>query len=94
MTRAPRDCDTRTHLKKVKGRPLKDLVNVTPPKPNNVKGLKSLMVCGRSILVVKMTDSWLACHELEPCTTEDPPNREGQCTLNVSRFKRPPVGVV
>ncbi|GFX97527.1 hypothetical protein TNCV_2840871 [Trichonephila clavipes] len=40
-------------------------------------------------LVVKVTDSWHACHEFEPRTTEDPPHRRGRCTLNMSRLKRP-----
>ncbi|GFU77571.1 hypothetical protein TNCV_3499431 [Trichonephila clavipes] len=30
---------------------------------------------GRGSFVVKVTDSWLACHEFEPSTTEDPPCR-------------------
>ncbi|GFW26961.1 phosphatase and actin regulator 2 [Trichonephila clavipes] len=30
---------------------------------------------GRSNLVVKVTDSWLTCHEFEPCTTEELPCR-------------------
>ncbi|GFS84383.1 hypothetical protein TNCV_4605891 [Trichonephila clavipes] len=45
-------------------------------------------------LVVKVTDSWMACHEFEPCTAEDPPCRGGRCTLNMKRLKRPPVGEV
>ncbi|GFX34023.1 hypothetical protein TNCV_912241 [Trichonephila clavipes] len=28
---------------------------------------------GHGSLVVKITDSWLACHEFEPSITEDPP---------------------
>ncbi|GFU93571.1 hypothetical protein TNCV_948131 [Trichonephila clavipes] len=31
--------------------------------------------CG--CLVVKVTDSWLVCHEFEPNTTEDPPSARG-----------------
>ncbi|GFV19162.1 hypothetical protein TNCV_3223801 [Trichonephila clavipes] len=46
---------------------------------------------GRGSLVVKVT--WLTCHEFEPSTAEDPPCRGGQCTLNLSRIKCPPVGV-
>ncbi|GFV13953.1 hypothetical protein TNCV_524301 [Trichonephila clavipes] len=44
--------------------------------------------------MVKVTDSWLVCHEFEPNTVEDP--RVGErCTLNLSRAqKRPPVDVV
>ncbi|GFX09714.1 uncharacterized protein TNCV_653131 [Trichonephila clavipes] len=30
----------------------------------------------------------------QPCAVEDPPFREGRCSLNMSRLKRPPVGVV
>ncbi|GFV51529.1 hypothetical protein TNCV_2908321 [Trichonephila clavipes] len=35
---------------------------------------------GHCSLVVKVTDSWLACHEFEP-------------ELNLLRLKRPPVGM-
>ncbi|GFV10538.1 hypothetical protein TNCV_2584321 [Trichonephila clavipes] len=35
----------------------------------------------------------LYCSQL-PNTAEDPPCRRDRCTLNLSRFKRPPVGVV
>ncbi|GFY17902.1 hypothetical protein TNCV_3383951 [Trichonephila clavipes] len=42
--------------------------------------------CGN--LVVKVTDSLLACHEFEPCTTEDQPCRGGRCTLNTSMLRR------
>ncbi|GFT29138.1 hypothetical protein TNCV_3587491 [Trichonephila clavipes] len=49
---------------------------------------------GRGILVVKIMDSWLACHEFEPSTTEDPPGKGYRCTLNMSRFKRSLVGVL
>ncbi|GFY19762.1 transposable element Tcb1 transposase [Trichonephila clavipes] len=49
--------------------------------------------CGRSSLVSKVTDSWLACHEFEPSNNKDPPCKEGHCTLNLSMLKRPPVGV-
>ncbi|GFW13129.1 hypothetical protein TNCV_3330611 [Trichonephila clavipes] len=48
----------------------------------------------RGRLVVKVTDSWPAYREFEPSTAEDPPCIGGRCTLNVSRLKRPPVGVV
>ncbi|GFU84770.1 hypothetical protein TNCV_2127111 [Trichonephila clavipes] len=44
--------------------------------------------------VVKITDSWPACHEFEPSTAEDPPFRDGRCALDMSRLKRPPVGGV
>ncbi|GFX53597.1 hypothetical protein TNCV_2327121 [Trichonephila clavipes] len=30
---------------------------------------------GRGSLVIKVMDSWLDCHEFEPSTTEDPPDR-------------------
>ncbi|GFV73425.1 hypothetical protein TNCV_3389411 [Trichonephila clavipes] len=46
--------------------------------------------CGN--LVVKITSSWPACHEFEPSTAEDPQWR--RCTLNLSRLKRPPVGIL
>ncbi|GFU70415.1 hypothetical protein TNCV_3442321 [Trichonephila clavipes] len=49
------------------------------------------MVSGRGSLVVKVTDSWPACHEFELCTAEDQQCTEGRCTLNKSRLKRPPV---
>ncbi|GFV05160.1 hypothetical protein TNCV_223741 [Trichonephila clavipes] len=39
-------------------------------------------------------DSGPACHEFEPSTAEDPPCRGIRGTLNMSRFKRPPVGMV
>ncbi|GFX58842.1 putative DD41D transposase [Trichonephila clavipes] len=38
--------------------------------------------------------SWLACHELELGTAEDPSCRKVRCTLNRSRLERPTVGVV
>ncbi|GFV38091.1 hypothetical protein TNCV_4204011 [Trichonephila clavipes] len=44
--------------------------------------------------VVKVIDSWQACHEFEPSVAFDPPRRRGRSTLNMSRLKRPPVGVV
>ncbi|GFU50879.1 hypothetical protein TNCV_4460861 [Trichonephila clavipes] len=34
-------------------------------------------ICGRGNLVMKVTDSWPACHEFKPGTTEDPPCRGG-----------------
>ncbi|GFT23442.1 histone-lysine N-methyltransferase SETMAR [Trichonephila clavipes] len=49
---------------------------------------------GRGSLGVKVTGSWLACHEMEPSTTEDLPCRGGRCTLNMWRLKCPPLGVV
>ncbi|GFX98283.1 hypothetical protein TNCV_4909261 [Trichonephila clavipes] len=41
----------------------------------------------------KVMDSWKACHEFDHNTSEDPPCREERCTLNMSRFKRPLIGV-
>ncbi|GFW52566.1 hypothetical protein TNCV_404941 [Trichonephila clavipes] len=35
-----------------------------------------------------------ACHEFEPRTAGNFPCRRGRYTLNLSRLKRPPVGVV
>ncbi|GFW96144.1 hypothetical protein TNCV_958571 [Trichonephila clavipes] len=48
---------------------------------------------GRGSLVVKVRDSWPTCHDFERSTAEDPPCREGRCTLNMPRLKRPPVDV-
>ncbi|GFV14444.1 hypothetical protein TNCV_165711 [Trichonephila clavipes] len=45
--------------------------------------------CGCGSLVVKITDSWLVCHEFE-----DPPCRGVRSTLNIQRLKRPLVDVV
>ncbi|GFW42640.1 methyltranfer_dom domain-containing protein [Trichonephila clavipes] len=39
---------------------------------------------GRGSLVVKITDSWLACNKFEPCAAEEPP-----CVLNMSRLNPP-----
>ncbi|GFX50757.1 hypothetical protein TNCV_2723411 [Trichonephila clavipes] len=39
-------------------------------------------------------DSWSAYHEFEPSAAEDPQCRGGRRTLNISRLKPPPVGVV
>ncbi|GFT63673.1 hypothetical protein TNCV_871021 [Trichonephila clavipes] len=35
---------------------------------------------GYSSLVVKVTDSWLACHEFEPSIAEEPPFRGSRCS--------------
>ncbi|GFU14346.1 hypothetical protein TNCV_2916141 [Trichonephila clavipes] len=43
--------------------------------------------------MVKITDSWLACHEFESSTAEGLRVR-GWCTLNLWKLKRPHVGVV
>ncbi|GFT12693.1 hypothetical protein TNCV_5094591 [Trichonephila clavipes] len=48
---------------------------------------------GPGSLTVKVTDSWLACHEFEPGSSEDLPCRRGRCTLNMSWLVRPPVGI-
>ncbi|GFV19041.1 hypothetical protein TNCV_4759261 [Trichonephila clavipes] len=45
--------------------------------------------CGS--LEVKVTDSWLTCHKIEPNNAEDPPSR---CSLSMSRLKHPPFDVV
>ncbi|GFX72491.1 hypothetical protein TNCV_4060881 [Trichonephila clavipes] len=50
--------------------------------------------CGYGNLVVKVTDSWVACQEFEPGVHEDPPCRDYRCTLNRSKLKRLLVGVV
>ncbi|GFW48383.1 hypothetical protein TNCV_1109461 [Trichonephila clavipes] len=47
----------------------------------------------RGSVVVKVTDSWLACHKFEPNTTEDPPC-SGAMHVKSRDLKRPPVGVV
>ncbi|GFV30867.1 hypothetical protein TNCV_4013011 [Trichonephila clavipes] len=39
-------------------------------------------------------DSWIAFNEFQPNTAEDMSCRWGRCTLNLSRLKRPPMGVV
>ncbi|GFU54322.1 hypothetical protein TNCV_576941 [Trichonephila clavipes] len=49
---------------------------------------------GRGSLVVKFTHFWLVCLEFEPNAVEDSSCRGSRCTLNLSRLKRPPVGVV
>ncbi|GFT33975.1 uncharacterized protein TNCV_4384341 [Trichonephila clavipes] len=48
---------------------------------------------GRGSLVVKITDSWPVCYELELSTTEDPPCR-GTMHIKSVKAKRPPVDVV
>ncbi|GFT58509.1 transposable element Tcb2 transposase [Trichonephila clavipes] len=35
------------------------------------------MLSGSGCLMVKVTDSWLECHDFEPSTAEDPPCRSG-----------------
>ncbi|GFW49961.1 RNase H domain-containing protein [Trichonephila clavipes] len=69
-----------------------DLLRPVPEMSLNWYCPSQLSDCG--ILVVKVTDSWLACHEFEPVTAEDPPYSGGRCTLNMSQLKRPPVDVV
>ncbi|GFU69102.1 hypothetical protein TNCV_4458291 [Trichonephila clavipes] len=46
------------------------------------------------MLVVKVTDWWSVSQEVKPSTAEDPPYSKSRCSLNMSRFKHPPVGVV
>ncbi|GFX85763.1 hypothetical protein TNCV_2471651 [Trichonephila clavipes] len=48
----------------------------------------SVALEGRGSLIVKVTDSWLACHEF------DPPCTGSRCTLNMSRFECPPISRV
>ncbi|GFT47059.1 hypothetical protein TNCV_3747191 [Trichonephila clavipes] len=48
---------------------------------------------GTDCLLVKVMDSWPACHEFESSTAEDPP-RLRRCTLNLSKLKRPSVGML
>ncbi|GFU73252.1 hypothetical protein TNCV_493771 [Trichonephila clavipes] len=48
----------------------------------------------RAILMAKVTNTWLAYHKFKPIATEDPLCRGEQYTLNLSRFKRPPVSVM
>ncbi|GFV66613.1 hypothetical protein TNCV_1612221 [Trichonephila clavipes] len=43
----------------------------SPQTPTTARQL-----CVRGSLVVKVTDSWPACHEFEPNTVEDPPCSE------------------
>ncbi|GFU57044.1 hypothetical protein TNCV_1779111 [Trichonephila clavipes] len=49
---------------------------------------------GHSSLVVKVAHSGLVCHEFQPRATEDLLCGGGRSTLNLSRLKRPPTGVV
>ncbi|GFY26537.1 hypothetical protein TNCV_2878671 [Trichonephila clavipes] len=49
---------------------------------------------GHGSLVVKITNSWLTCHEFEPSAAEDPSCLGGQCTSNLSRLHTPSIGVV
>ncbi|GFV72626.1 hypothetical protein TNCV_2602331 [Trichonephila clavipes] len=53
--------------------------------------LSSTNLGGGGSLVVKAMD---LSHEFGLWTAEDPICRGGRCTLNMSRFKRPPLGVV
>ncbi|GFW27657.1 hypothetical protein TNCV_765391 [Trichonephila clavipes] len=50
--------------------------------------------CGCSSLEVKVTDSWVGCHDFEPRVAVDWSCRGHQSMLNLSRFKRPPIGVM
>ncbi|GFX06785.1 hypothetical protein TNCV_3113731 [Trichonephila clavipes] len=38
-------------------------------------------MCCTPARIGPVTDSWLACHEFEPGTGEDPPCRRGRCTV-------------
>ncbi|GFU66687.1 hypothetical protein TNCV_3111711 [Trichonephila clavipes] len=49
---------------------------------------------GHGSPVIRVMDSWLACHDFEPSTAEDPPCRGCRCMLNMSRLKYSPIGVV
>ncbi|GFX97192.1 hypothetical protein TNCV_556821 [Trichonephila clavipes] len=46
----------------------------------------------RRSLMVKVMDSWLACHEFDSSVAENSKCREGHFTLNMLMLKRPPVG--
>ncbi|GFV43584.1 hypothetical protein TNCV_1613581 [Trichonephila clavipes] len=59
------------------------VVGRRPPEHPRVFFLKTGGCCS---LVVKVTDSWLTCHELEPSTSEDPPCKGDHCLLNLSRL--------
>ncbi|GFW17285.1 hypothetical protein TNCV_1957561 [Trichonephila clavipes] len=49
---------------------------VTGSKPSVTEDPRvSADSCGHGSLVVKITDSWPACHDIEPITAEDPPCR-------------------
>ncbi|GFT40711.1 hypothetical protein TNCV_4042091 [Trichonephila clavipes] len=39
-------------------------------------------------------NSWPACHEFKPSTSEDPPYGERRCTLNLPRLKHPTIDVM
>ncbi|GFT17299.1 uncharacterized protein TNCV_4806151 [Trichonephila clavipes] len=76
-------------------RGLKDLRCINPSTPLS-SGTRSRTYetsgdCGS--LVVKVTDSRMACHEFEPGTAEDPLYKGDRCTL-MSKLKCTPVGVV
>ncbi|GFV82517.1 actin-binding LIM protein 1 [Trichonephila clavipes] len=53
--------------------PIEDSDLEDSKKDLSIDGIQS----GRGSLVVKVTDSWLAYHEFEPSTAEDPPCRAG-----------------
>ncbi|GFW72105.1 HTH_48 domain-containing protein [Trichonephila clavipes] len=52
------------------------------------------LFCDLYGLVVKFTDLWLKCPKFEPCAAEYSPCEADHCTLNLSRLKPYPVGVV
>ncbi|GFW78846.1 hypothetical protein TNCV_2058671 [Trichonephila clavipes] len=83
----PKTVGTRTAIKKAKK--VKSMIL----KVNPMIQRRKRNVFRNCSLVVKVMDSWSACHEFEPCAAEDPPYRGGRCTLNISRLKCPLVGV-
>ncbi|GFT84802.1 transposable element Tc1 transposase [Trichonephila clavipes] len=54
--------------------------------------LSLVVICHKHNTAV--TDSLLACPEIEPIAAENLPCRRGRCMLNLLRLKRPPVSVV
>ncbi|GFX43978.1 hypothetical protein TNCV_4112571 [Trichonephila clavipes] len=64
----------------------------SPPDLNGRK-LPFFLPSGHSSLVDKVMDSFPACHEFEPNTSEDPPSRGNRCLLNMLRLKRLPIDV-
>ncbi|GFW03779.1 uncharacterized protein TNCV_2538901 [Trichonephila clavipes] len=49
---------------------------------------------GQVILVDKVMDTYVQCHEFEPTAAEDPPSRGGFCMLIPPKLKCPPNGVM
>ncbi|GFX30518.1 hypothetical protein TNCV_3461691 [Trichonephila clavipes] len=48
-----------------------------------INDLKTQCITNHGSLVIKVTNSWLACHEFEPSATEDPPCREAMHVKSV-----------